>query len=131
MNNLTASQSRLLGSLSDWMENFFCNETDRTDGMVFALDNGWKLHAADCMAGTGATDKRFDRVYSALVRSIGQSRFFELSRKEAREICAFARIQICTNCNSHAFTDPSDNAENRCGSCLKPFETEEESEGSA
>ena len=122
MSELTASQQRMLAELENWMENFWCNETDgRGDSLVFALDNGWTLHAVDCMAGTGATDKRFDRIYSRLVNSVGSKAWDKLSRAQAKELCNWARIQICADCNSHAFSDPHDDPYSHCYSCLKPF----------
>lgn len=121
---LSASQARMLRALEKWMEDFLCNDSERTDGMIYALDNGWTIHAVDYMAGTGATDKRFDRIYSALVRSVGSNKWFELNRAEAKSLCDFATITVCSNCNAHHFTDPHEDAPETCSSCLADLSSE-------
>ena len=120
--SLTPGRLRMLSALIENMEGFFCNDNDnRDDSMVFALDNGFDIHAVNCFVGTGATDRRFDRIYNRLVLSVGTIKWNELNRSEAKELCDFARIQICTACNHHAFTDPSDEGLSNCSSCLKPL----------
>lgn len=120
--DLTSSQLRMLRALENNMKSFFYADSETySEGMIFALDNGWTVHAVDCFAGTGATDKQFDRIFRRLTKSVGLSRWDKINRNAAAELCAFARIQICNSCNHHAFSDPSEDQFTNCISCRASF----------
>jgi hypothetical protein len=120
--DFTSAQLRMLAALEENMGSFFYNDSNnRDDSMIYALDNGFTVHAIDCFSGTGATDGRFDRIFSRLVTSVGPENWNTVNRSEAKEMCSYARIQICEKCNHHAFTEPSDSACYECSGCLASF----------
>jgi rubrerythrin len=113
--DLTPTQQRAIRKLERIMEEFFCNDDSRTDSMVYALDNGFTLHAIECFSGTGATDKRFDRIHSYLHRSVGSETLRTIELGEIKQLLAYATISVCPKCNNHAFSDDEVKA---CPNCL-------------
>lgn len=123
---LTSVQKRMIRKLTEWMENFSCNEDNRTDSLWFALDNGFDVHAIELMSGTGATDKYFDRIHATLVKSVGLEVWRDLEKQDIKSLCNWANIAVCDGCNSHHFYDPNDDIDDGCNDCLQGTVTVQE-----
>lgn len=78
----------------------------RTDSIYYALDHGYRLHAASLWMSTGAMSEEIE----AQVQGVKINRKKEL--QEIHDLCASAGIFICRDCNAHHFVEKdSDDSE--------------------
>ena len=91
--------------LAQWMDG---NESN--GNLEFAFHNGFKLHAVSLWVGSGASD---------LNLPVKINRATEM--KEIKQMCSYADIFICPDCNHHSFFSPGEieSDETECESCLK------------
>jgi hypothetical protein len=83
------------------------------DSLIYAYNNGYRLHAASLWLGTGAMSENIESKIQ------GVKICYKKEMKEIRELCKNAFIYICKHCNAHAFLEESVGDTIQCQSCLK------------
>ena len=82
-----------------------------TDNMVYALHNGYRLHAASLFLHSGCIS---DDAYN-LVKDVKINKHKEL--KEIKEMVKTAFIYICPDCNCYDFYNDYQGLEIQCCNC--------------
>lgn len=96
---------KYLNELEGWMQGSCYNGS-----LEFAFRNGFLLHAVSLWVGSGA---------SSLSLPLRISHKEEM--KEVSQLCRYADIFICPDCNHHSFFQPGEIEDDStgCESCLK------------
>lgn len=102
----------LFEELGAWMQG-----NDYNGSLEFAFRNGFKLHAVSLWQNTGASN----------LPGVAIPRAREL--KQIHELCAYADVFICPDCNHHAFFSPGEIPEDTvgCESCCKTMKIDSRS----
>lgn len=112
MKRLTNQQkiNLIIDDLQAWSES---GGDESDDSLLYALRNGYTLHAASLWLGTGAMSEAVEKQ----VQGVRISRAAEM--REINQICAEAAIYICPSCNHHAFLDFDEGESIECFNCAE------------
>ena len=104
-----AKISLIIEDLEQWAD-AGGNESD--DSMLYALNQGYTLHAASLWLSTGATSENvLEQVKGVKINS-------KKEYAEVKQLCESADIFICPDCNHHGFYEAGElDVPPQCFSC--------------
>lgn len=89
------------------MDEYFLDKTNKTDEMVYCLNNGFIIRAMELFkVFSGKPDgMRFDRLYDYLHSVIGDEQIQLIEESEVEAIKNIAIITTCSECGARAFSN--------------------------
>ncbi|MBX3018001.1 MAG: hypothetical protein KF767_08935 [Bdellovibrionaceae bacterium] len=100
----------VIADLQSWADS---GGDESDDGMLYALRNGYRLHAAQLWLGTGAASETRKMTEATSVLRISR----KAEDREIDQICREAHIYECPDCNHNGFRDDDQGESISCFSC--------------